>query len=225
MAGFQIGRAAIPLALLAGCASPAPMLPPQPLDVRIDVLQRDWHTDLCLDPRDLTGKLTAVTADFPGARFLCFGFGERQYMLEKDHSALAMLSSLLPSRAVLLVTPLPGPPGEVIVRDKGYFDVVSLRISRAGAANLSDVTWRSIQSDASGAPADLGPGTAKGSRFYAASFTYNAMTTCNTWTGTGLRAAGLPVNDAVIFVDDLMSQVRAVAKAQAADVPAASAGN
>ncbi len=200
----------------AGCATTPPILPPGPLEVRIDVVQRDWHTDICLDPRDLTGKLASVAADFPGARFLCFGFGERQYMLEKDHSTAAMLRSLLPSRAVLLVTPLPGPPAEVVVRTQGEVDIETVHVSRPGAANLSDVTWRSIQTNPDGTAARLGPGADPASMFYAASGTYNAMTTCNTWTATALRSAGLPINDGVVFVDEVMSQVRKVARQQAA---------
>ncbi len=199
---------------LAGCATAAPSLPPQPLDVRVDVVQRDWHTDVCLDPRDLSGRLAALAADFAGARFLCFGFGERHYMLEKDHSMLAMLASLLPSRAVVLATPLPGPPAQVVTRGQGFVDVRTLRVSRAGADNMSVVIWRSLATGADGSPERLGPGAAPSSVFFAAAGNYDAMATCNTWTATVLRAGGLPIDDAVIFVDDLMSQVRGVATAQ-----------
>jgi hypothetical protein len=179
-------------------------------------VQRDWHTDLCLDPHDLSGPLTTVAASFPSARFLCFGFGERHYMMEKDHSLGAMIGSLLPSKAVVLVTPLPGPAAQAIDPSLGPFEVDTLRVSRAGAANLSTVIWRAIQTNPDGSVAVLGPGSDPASRFYAASGTYNAMTTCNTFTATGLRQAGLPINDGVVFTDDLMAQVRKVAKAQGA---------
>ena len=210
------GWTAVLAVALVGCTSAPPVLAPGPPEVRLDVVQRDWHTDVCTDPRDLTGNLATLAAGFPGARFLCFGFGERHYMLEKDHSTLAMLASLLPSRAVVLVTPLPGPPAEVVTRDQGFVDVETLRVSRAGAASFSDVVWRSIQTGPDGAPARLGPATDPGSMFFAASASYDAMATCNTWTATALRSAGLPIDDAVIFVSDLMSQVRRVAKAQEA---------
>jgi hypothetical protein len=209
MAGVRIGGLAILAAALAGCASAAPSLPAEPLDVRIDTVQRDWHTDL-------TGPLAKLAGGFRGARVLCFGFGERQYMLEKDHSTLAMLTSLLPSRAVVLATPLPGAPAETVTRNQGFLDIETLHVSRAGVASLSGFVWRSIQTTPDGAPVRLGPGSTPGSAFFAASGTYNAFATCNTWTATGLRTAGLPIDDAVIFVDDLMPQVRRVARAQAA---------
>lgn len=209
-----IGLALLPA--LAACATTPPALPKQPLDVEIDVVQRDWHTDLCLDPHDLSGNLAKLAATLPGARSLCFGFGERQYMMEKDHSTAAMLMSLLPSRAVVLVTPLPGPPATAIDPRLGPFEIVPLHISHAGAANFSAVVWSTFATNPDGSPALLGPASDPGSRFYAASGTYNAMTTCNTFTATGLRQAGLPINDGVVFVDDLMAQVRKVARLQQA---------
>lgn len=207
--------AVLPVAL-AGCVTTAPDLPPGPLVVRIEVLQRDWHTDLCLARDDLSGPMARLAADFPTARFLCFGFGERTYMMEKDHSVLAMLSSLLPSRAVLLVSPLHGELAVVVDRSQGVVDVETLHVSRAGADNLSKVIWKSIQSSPDGTPEKLGHGSDPASAFYAASTSYDAMSTCNTWTATALRSTGLPITDGVVYVEDVMDQVKKVAKEQAA---------
>jgi hypothetical protein len=206
----------------AGCASPAPALPAGPLDVRLDVVERGWHTDLCVDPRDIIGRLATLAAGFPQARVLCFGFGERQYMMEKDHSVGQKLASLLPSSAVLLVVALHAPPAEVFPRTYPDVDIVNLHISRAGAASFADFVWRSVQTGADGTPLRLGEDQNADNVYFAASTSYNALATCNTWAATGLRMAGLPVSDAVIFPVEVMTQVRALAAAQQRQVAAGS---
>jgi uncharacterized protein (TIGR02117 family) len=211
-----MATAALAVCALAACASPAPVLPPGPLDVPIDVVQRDWHTEICASPADLDGKLATLTAEFPGARLLCFGFGERDYMMEGDRGAAVMLASLAPSAAVLLVIPLWVPTAQAFHSVDPEAVVVKLRISRPGARNLADFIWHSVQTGADGAPVHLRGGINPGSTFYAASGTYSALATCNTWSASGLRAAGLPVNDAVIFAGDVMDQIHRVAAAQAA---------
>lgn len=202
-------------ATLAACASPAPVLPPGPLEVAVDVVQSDWHTELCASPDDLPGSLATLAAGFADARLLCFGFGERDYMMNGDHGAGVMLSSLAPSDAVLLVIPLRVTTGEAFRAIYGEAAVVALHVSRPGAANLADFIWRSLRIGADGKPVRLQPGTNPGSVFFAASQSYSGLATCNTWSATGLRAAGLPVNDAVVFASDVMSQVRGIAAAQA----------
>ena len=42
------------------------------------------------------------------------------------------------------------------------------------------------------------------------------QTGSDTWTATALRAAGQPINDGVVYVEEVMDQVKQVAKAQAA---------
>ncbi len=182
--------------------------------MRIDAVERGWHTDFCVAPADVSGKLATLLADFPGAAFLCFGFGERHYMMDHDHGVGTMLASLAPSEAVVLVIPLTVPPAQTVGEASRPATVVTLRVSRAGAANMADFVWRSIRTGADGAPQKLRPGINPGSMFYAASGSYDAFATCNTWSASGLRAAGLPIDDAVIFAEDVMAQVRRVAAAQ-----------
>jgi len=215
MRQWQAGSVGALLAMaLSACASTAPVLPPGPLDVHIDVAKRGWHTDLCIAPTDLSGRVATLASEFPGAEVLCFGFGERHYMMDGDHSTAEMLSSLAPSEAVVLVTPLQVPPAQAFGPEEGA-EVVPLRISDAGARSLSGFIWGSLQTGTNDAPEQLRRGINPGSMFFAASSSYNAFATCNTWSASGLRAAGLPVTDAVIFADDIMSQVRKVAAAQA----------
>ena len=54
------------------------------------------------------------------------------------------------------------------------------------------------------------------SLYLAATDSYHAFETCNTWTAVALYAAGLPMRTGVLFEDDVMRQVRALAATQQA---------
>jgi uncharacterized protein (TIGR02117 family) len=202
--------------LLPGCATPPPLLPPGPLQSTIRVVARGWHTDLCVqEPAPGADPLAPLAAAFPGVRFLCFGFGERQYLLSKNPGFLETLSALLPSRAAVLMTALRVPPAAAFAEE----DVVALGVTPAGEAALRAFLWRTLETSTSGGPIPLRDGPYPGSVFYAASGTYDALRTCNTWAAAGLRAAGLPVGGPVIFAGQVMSQARRIAAAQRLSAP------
>lgn len=176
------------------------------------MVERAWHTDLCVDtPADGADPLAPFAAAFPGARTLCFGFGERQYLFSADHGLMEKLSALLPSRAVLLVTALPTAPAVAFGADK----VVTLRLTDAGDAALHRFLRSTAEGDAGGAPWFLRQGPYPGSAYYAAIGTYDMLDTCNTWSVAGLRAAGLaPGGGPVVFAGQVMSRARRIAAAQ-----------
>ena len=142
---------------------------------------------------------------------LCFGFGERQYLLSADRGLLTQLSALLPSQSALLMTALRAPPAAAF----GAENVVVLHVTPPAEAALQRFLWRSLDRDAAGAPVRLADGPYPGSVFWTASGTYDAFNTCNTWTADGLRAAGLPVGGPILFAGQVMSQVRQIAARQA----------
>ncbi len=201
------------LLLLAGCATPLP--PPGPVATGLVVTIDDngWHTDICLRAEDADPWLIGLARDFDNPRFLCFGFGLQRFMVEHDHSLFTVLSAALPSRAAIAMTPLPATPEAMFGAD----NVVHLGISRTGANGLAAFIRASIRADADGTPKNLGDGPAPGRIFYAAAASYDGLNTCNTWTGTALRSAGIPVEDGALFASDVMRQVRPIAAAQAND--------
>ncbi|MBN9508298.1 MAG: DUF2459 domain-containing protein [Alphaproteobacteria bacterium] len=205
-----LGRRALLAGLLAGCATPAIVLQPGPAETNIAVVGRGWHTDLCLARDDIHPPLSTLAHDLPAAQFLSFGFGERQYLLSADPGVGEMLSALLPSRSALLMTALRTTPEEAF----GAANVVRLGVSRVAAANVAGFIWESLELSPQGTPIRLRDGPYPGSVFYAGSGTYDALTTCNTWTEQGLRRAGLPFNGRDLFASSVMAQARRVAAAQ-----------
>lgn len=177
---------------------------PGPAAASIVVARRGWHTDVCMRSEDSGPLKASLAADFKGARFLCFGFGERQYVVTRTHSPLAALRALFPSQPAVLMTVLNAPPAAAF----GRASVTPLAVTREGLAGLLAFLQQSIERDASGAPLRLGEGPYPGSEFFAATGTYDAFYTCNTWTTDALRSAGLPVGGAVLFSGDLIYRVR-----------------
>jgi uncharacterized protein (TIGR02117 family) len=187
--------------LLAGCAEPAA---PSSLDDSIVyVIGRGWHTDVALPVEEIAGPLTALERPFPGVRFLTFGFGERQFLVNRATDFGAMLRALLPSQSALLVTALGASPQQAF----GAENVVALRISRAGLDRIEAAIWREFED---GDVVRLADGPYPGSAFYAAGDTYDGFFTCNTWTAGTLRAGGVAMPGGVLFSGQVMRAARRI---------------
>ena len=194
--------------LLAGCADPDVSLLRGPATRSISVVQRSWHTQLCVAaPAAATDPLAPIAAGFPGARFLCFGFGERQWLVLSRHDPAEAISALFPSRAAVLMTVLRAPP----VVAYGAEDAVTLDVPQASEAALRRFLRDGIVTDAAGRPERLRDGPYPGSVFFAATGTYDLFNTCNSWTADGLRHAGFPIEGPAVFAGPVMHQVRQIA--------------
>ncbi|MFD2063988.1 DUF2459 domain-containing protein [Paraburkholderia solisilvae] len=211
---FALAAAAALSLLSAGCAttpipSPAPFADARPPVATLSVVRREWHTDVCMHREDAAPAVGALAAGFDGARYLCFGFGERRFVFERDHGVFAAVGALFPSHAALLMTVLRAPPQDAF----GASSVIDLRIGKKGLAGLNAFLQSSVQTGDAGTPVKLGDGPYEGSVFFAATFTYDAFHTCNIWTARALRAAGLPVSDS-LFADGVMRDAAGIAASQ-----------
>jgi uncharacterized protein (TIGR02117 family) len=193
-------------AALGACTTlqpaPAPML--DPVVTTITIVERGWHTDVCIERDEVGVEFEVFAQEFPGARFLCFGFGERRYVMTRENTVLETLSALVPSQAALLLTVLRNGPAAAFGPD----NVIRIGVSDAGLAGLRSYLKESVQVDSAGRPMRLGDGPYPYSLFFAATGTYDALYTCNTWTADAMRSAGLQVDDAVIFAAGVMRQAR-----------------
>ncbi len=201
------GLAAGAVQSLSGCRSTlAPTYQEAPGDgVTAYLIAASWHTEIVLPIRDMHDPLRTVTPDFPGAQYLSFGWGERNFYMARAPTVGDAMSALFPGPAVLLVTPLYRPPRE----SKASSQVFELSLSTAGLDRLSSYLWAAFEKSGDGTPRRLAAGPDPGSVFYAATGTYSASFTCNTWTAEGLRIAGVPVTPAgVLFVSQLTDQLR-----------------
>jgi uncharacterized protein (TIGR02117 family) len=171
------------------------------------VIDGGWHTEIAL-PRDQIGDgLTALAAAFPAAQYLIFGWGARDFYMARNPGLGDLLRAAVPGPAVMLVVPAGIPPTAYLRRA----NVWAISVSRAGAAGLSQFLWDSVAKNQAGEPIRAGTGPAPQSEFYAATGTYDAADTCNTWTAEALHAAGMPVSAAgVVWAGQVIDQVKAL---------------
>jgi uncharacterized protein (TIGR02117 family) len=197
---------------LAGCAGPPPPadLTAGPPTETIFLVERGWHTDIGLQAVQVGDTLGQLRATFPGVHTLLIGFGERAYLLHRDHNFADMLAALIPGPGALLVTALRTAPDAAFPAG----EVVELHVSPRGLARLTDFVAGSFEPAPDGALRPIADGPYPGSLFYASTTTYSGTYTCNTWTADALQIAGLPVHAAgVVFADGVADQARRLAGA------------
>jgi len=169
------------------------------------VLIGGWHTEIGLPVDQITGPLRSLNEATAGARYLLFGWGQREYYMAKEPTAGDLLRAAAPGPAVMLVTPLEASPADVF----GSASVLAVAVSARGIALLSSYLWDELAKEPDDTPRPLASGPHPGSRFYASVSTYNVLYNCNTWVAEGLRAAGLPINGSgVILASDVVERVR-----------------
>jgi hypothetical protein len=195
---------------LAGCAATLEQGPVPIGEARLFVVARGWHTDLGFPVDELIGPLSSLEQGFPGVRYLVFGFGERAYYMGRNEGSGEMLTALLPSKSAILLTALTAPPPQAF---PGH-EVIILQLSKADLARIVARLWDDLEKFADGSAIRLAEGPYVGSAFYASNETYDGFHTCNTWTALLLRQGGFPLNPHVLFADQVMRQVRAIAVRQ-----------
>jgi hypothetical protein len=181
---------------------PAQDSAPSPM---IYVARRGWHIDIGFAQADLQPPLDSLAAEFPGVRYLFFGFGDQQYLAAKNHNAPVLLAALWPGRGMVLITGLSTPPQEAF----GAAHVAALTVTRKQLNDAQAFIWSSLDRQAGIHSSAHGP--YDGSLYFAAAPRYSAFYTCNTWAAEALKAAALPIHSAgVVFAGQLWTQVRRV---------------
>ncbi len=184
--------------------------PPVPSPV-IYVARRGWHIDVGFARADLQPPLSSLAEEFPGMRYLFFGFGDRQYLAAKNHNAPVLLAALWPGRGMMLVTGLSSAPQEAF----GASHVAALAVTSQQLGGAQAFIWNSLDRQAGAHSWARGP--YEGSLYFAAAPRYSALHTCNTWAAEALKAAALPVHSAgVVFAGQLWGQVREFTRCKAA---------
>jgi hypothetical protein len=174
---------------LAGCATlpPAPVCHPD-AGPYAWVLERSWHTEIALPTSLIAGPLAPLSAAYPGAETLVFGFGKRSWMLaEADGELLATLAGPFPGEGVMQVIPLRGSPAEAFPTAA---TILRIPLSPAQFAALEASLAESF------GPRFETVRVFPGSRFFAASHGYSLGYTCNGWTADRLERAGLAIRAA-----------------------------
>jgi hypothetical protein len=215
------------LAALLLAPRPGVAQPPAPRGADAEVIyvvRRGWHVEVGFTVADMEPPLNSVAKQFPGVRYLFFGFGDRRYFLAKDRNAPVLLAALWPGPGMILVTALGAPPQDAF----GASQVVSLAVARDQAHGAQAFVWQSLEKQASDETEDsvqsYAPGPYDGSLYFSTPLKYSAAHTCNTWVAEALKAAALPIRSrGVVFAGQLWSQVQRLERTQGAAAQEAAA--
>jgi Protein of unknown function (DUF2459) len=185
----------------------------------IYVARRGWHIDIGFAVAALEPPLRSLAAQFPGARYVFFGFGDKHYLLAKNRNGPVLLGALWPGPGMLLVTALNSTPEAAF----GAEHVIAVAVTTSQVRGAQAFIQQSLkqqsleqQSSEPNAVVPYAQGPYEGSLYFAATPTYSAFHTCNTWVAEALKTAPLPIHSAgVIFAGQLWGQVRRLAHRRA----------
>ena len=199
-------------AWLATCESAAP---PPPGDANaprphlVQVASNGWHTAIVVPAPALgaTGLLPEA-ADFPGAAYLEFGWGDRTYYPAKEKTlGMTLAAALVPTPAVMHMAGLAAAPRD----GASGREVLALALTEEGFQRLIRALAAQFERPAGGRAAPVSPGLYPGSRFYNAHGEFHLFNTCNTWTARMLQAGGVALSPSgIVTADGLMARLREV---------------
>ncbi|MGQ9424776.1 DUF2459 domain-containing protein [Gilvimarinus sp. F26214L] len=156
-------------------------------DYPVFVVNHGWHTGIIVPAQSIRPALLELTAHFPGADSLEFGWGDKDfYQADQVSWGLAVKAALLPTATVVRVRSLPE-------RMQSYLEAtgaVKLCLDPAELATLVAFVQGSFSRE-SGEIASLGDSLRDGSRFYDGSGRYHLFNTCNSWTARALKSLGM----------------------------------
>lgn len=168
----------------------------------IYLVAHDWHAGIVVKKADIPKSIWPQHRDFPNAEYLEVGWGDGDFYQARDiRAGLAVKALLLPTAAVLHVVGFSGS----VTASFPHSDILEFQVSRGDFASLCRFIDQGYAKDEQDRPVVLGPGLYGDSRFYASSQNYHLFRTCNVWSASALRAAGVPVSPWFTFtVEELM---------------------
>jgi len=211
--------------LVSACAatgsSRAPPPPAGTAPTTLYVARRSWHIDVGFAVQALSAPLAAIASrEFPRARYVFFGFGDRHYLLSKDRNAPLLLEALWPGPGLILVTEIEVRPAQAF----GAANVVEIPLEPGQALAVGEFIGQSLAHHADGTVAPSGQGPYEGSAYFDAVARYSGFHTCITWAAEALRSAGLPIRSRFTLVaGQLWHQVLRLRQPAASSLRAAAA--
>jgi hypothetical protein len=190
---------------LPGCRSARSLVPASEATSQVYVIRHSWHIDVGFATPELQQPLRPLLGEFPTARYLQFGFGDRHYLLMRHRGSGSLVGALWPGPALVLMTGLRATPEEAF----GAPHVIPLPVTAEQSRRIQSFIWKTLSSSGAATPDPVAEYS--GSVFYAAIPTYSAVHTCNTWAAEALYAGALPVDSVgVEFSGQVWRQVQRI---------------
>ena len=192
---------------LIACENARPTADEGPRVHRIYVANNGWHTAIIVSAAALSATDTLPeAADFSGAEYLEFGWGDRAFYPAKQPTlGMTLSAALIPTPAVMHIASLQAPP-----KDSGSgLEVISLELTELGLQNLAQAISREFERADGEQAKPVSRGLYSHSHFYHARGKFHLFNTCNTWTARMLHEGGVAVSPSgIVSADALMSRLR-----------------
>lgn len=202
MAAISSRLASLMLFVLVSLAAPRAAVAGEVYTVYVS--SNGWHTGIVIATDDIPADKIPEAADFPGAAFLEFGWGDAAFYPKPDAGIFAAIGAAFPGPAVMHVAALTARPSEF------FTDVeeIELELGMEDFASLIRYLHESFAREG-GRVESTGPGLYSFSKFYPATGRFSLNNTCNTWTARALEAAEVNVTSrGVQRAEELMRQLR-----------------
>ena len=175
-------------------------LPPRDVGPRtrlIYVTSNDWHTAIVVPaPALIATNALPETADFPGAAFFEFGWGDRVYYQAKEKTFnMTLAAALIPTPAIMHMAALQAPPED----DGSGLKVISVKLTEPGFQRFVKVLAAEFERPSGGRAKPVSRGLYSNSYFYYAHGEFHLFNTCNTWTARMLLLGGIPISPSEIM--------------------------
>lgn len=187
-------------------------LPPKEVGPRtrlIYVISNGWHTAIVVPaPALIATNALPEIADFPGAAFLEFGWGDRIYYQAKEKTfEITFIAALIPTPAIMHMAALQAPPED----DGSGLEVISVKLTEPGFQRFVKVLAAEFERPSGGRAKPVSRGLYPNSYFYYARGEFHLLNTCNTWTARMLLLGGIPLSPSgIMTADGLMTSLREV---------------
>jgi len=186
---------------LFGCSSQArpvhawKCLPAESNCQSVSIVYDSWHAAIVLRKDDLPRAVFPELVDFPGARFIEFSWGDKDYFPDPDSGfSMALKAAFWSSGSVLHVVGFTENP-EIVYPNA---QIVELRLAPPAYARLIAYLSHSFARPQD-VRAPASPGLVANSRFYPSTHKFSLLNTCNTWVAEALQTAGLPVSPSLVI--------------------------
>lgn len=155
----------------------------------IYVVSHGWHTGIVIARADLPDDWPGLP-DFAGADYLEFGWGDAEfYAAAKGTVWLALKALFWPTPSVLHVAGIAGSVAVFFSESR----LVRVRLTESGFARMQQFIRNTFWLSDEGRAIPVAIGLYGNGKFYQARGKFYFPKTCNYWTVSAFREAGLPV--------------------------------
>ncbi|MCE3251453.1 MAG: hypothetical protein K0Q67_463 [Cellvibrio sp.] len=177
-------------------------------------IYREWHTSILLDAKTIALHSRFLQQEAVNQRYIRIGWGDGNYFTGKSKTFGSATKALIASsHSALQVIAYAQPPFTSIP----YETRVPIAISDKGMRKLIRYLDNSFAVDGDGHAIPLEAYVTDAGNFYQARGHYSLFSNCNTWSGSALQAAKLPVRSSLqLTAQSVFEQARFISDYQRA---------